>query len=88
MAFPACAKVHVLSSLLTPEGLELESQYYNGPLLLPVAEEGWGASLELPLPIFPLLTYQTEMNECHAVRQTQCGHGQLKEMGPGWVNHL
>ncbi|CAK9038920.1 unnamed protein product [Durusdinium trenchii] len=60
------------------KGLELESQYYNGPLLLPVAEEGWGASLELPLPIFPLLTYQTEMNECHAVRQTQCGHGQLK----------
>ncbi|CAJ1425028.1 unnamed protein product [Effrenium voratum] len=52
------------------KGVEIESKYYNSPLLLPIATDGQAgcSQLELAQPVVPVLTYQTEMNECQAAR--------------------
>ena len=56
-------------------GVEIESKYYNSPLLLPIATDGQAgcSQLELAQPVVPVLTYQTEMNECQARCNSQTG---------------
>ena len=53
-------------------GMEIESKYYNSPVLLPVAK----TSLELSVPVVPLFSYQSEMNECQVrVEWVGCSKG-------------
>lgn len=68
---------------LLPKIKEVESKYFNCPALLPVAEEHL-AAFGTTLPGLPILTYETEMNDCQsATSLLGLPAVQLGELGEG-----
>eukprot|EP00435_Cladocopium_sp_Y103_P074321 s689_g48.t1 len=68
---------------LLPKIAKVESQYFNCPALLPLAEEHLQA-FGTTLPGLPILTYETEMNDCQsATSLLGLPAVQLGELGMG-----